>query len=247
MPTIYPKPAAVYLRTYRPTVELTPTPPPIIPAPAPLAGSSGNYAMRLGTASGGYLQIPLNSNGRMEFWDGSSVVEVVNLPDSPPPAGFFPIGIPGGSPALVPYTLLALSVETIGNLVRGRFQSEVELAKGMLTQYDNGPPVQPDPTAGPWASVSVSFGSGTELFEGDTGDFLTRGTLMVELRDRIGVGDGDLLFCADAVDDAFRYAIDDPIRYGGPELRTVGQEQGKTGTAWWRVDVAVTFAVDRPN
>ena len=199
------------------------------------------YALSL-ARSGSTLQIPLNANNRVEFWDGAQTVELANQPDEDPPDGMLPLWI-GGQVVLVPFTLATLSLETIGNLVRNKFYVDVELAKSVLTQYDNGPQVDPDPTGGPWADISVSFSTGIAV---DQGQVRTEGILLVKLRDRIGVGEGDLLECADDVDDAFRYQIEPPIRYGPPTLRTAGQEQDRTGTAWWTLAVTVPFAVDRP-
>lgn len=214
-------------------------------------GSSG-YSLCIGTRLG-ERQVELNDNDRVEFFDGVDVVEIVNQPDQLPPAGFFPI-FWGGQVVLVPFCLTSLSIEQIGNLVRGHFHDRIEVPKGLLTQYDNGPKVVPDPQGDPWAYVAVQYGQGSELYTGETGDFRTDGVLRVELRHRIGVGDGFLLECADDIDLAFRYQVIDPIRYGPPTLRTVGLDrssvvggQNSTGSAWWRVDVLIPFAVDRPT
>lgn len=208
-----------------------------------------SYALCLGVDSQ-EVQIPLDANNRVEFWDGTQVVEVISQPDLDPPTGLFPIY--WGGLQLVPYCLVSLSIETIGNIVREKFAAEAASCF-QVVQYDNGLPVTPDPNGHPWAYVAVAYGQGSELYSGATGDFRTDGILRVEIRQRIGTGDGDSLECADEVDVAFRYQVDDPIRYGPPTLRTVGQEKAPVGGAsnsasgnWWRNDVIIPFAVDRP-
>lgn len=212
------------------------------------------YALCLGTDTGA-IQVPLDDNGRVTFFDGSQSVAILNVPNAPPPSGLFPIGNAGplGETVYVAFCLTSLSVEAIGNFVRGRFHDEAAECF-QVVQYDNGPKVVPDPEAGPWAYVAVTIGQGSEIHTGDTGDTRVDGVLRVEIRDRIGVGDGEMHHCADHVDMVFRAVQDAPIRYGLPELRTVGADQStrftqtgsRSGSSWWRVDVVVPFATDRP-
>jgi hypothetical protein len=201
--------------------------------------------------------------GGVVFGEPSSSTIVATLLNTPigvePPFGKLAVYEPGAVPLPpdgIAYTVLGgESIEEIGNRIRETFMLTIEQAKGVPTQYDNGPDI--DPGQALWAYVAVDIGVGDTL--DTTGDGRSEqsrmtGTLRVEFRDKLNRGDGDIWKCIDDVDKAFRWLVDDKIRYGGPYPRIVGVEPAGSTTissartsAYWRVDIIIPFRIDRPD
>lgn len=106
--------------------------------------------------------------------------------------------------------------------------------------WPNIPFTPPSPQS-EWCRFSIVEGESRQTtFGATTNNFRTPGTLFVQLFDKPGAGDADILQRADEVAGIFRNWCGTNVRCRVPTIRAIGD----TSDGWYQVNVSVPFVRD---
>jgi len=135
------------------------------------------------------------------------------------------------------------------NALRGRFETQIEVALSMPVLYDNAPPfgsdaspysVQ-DPLTDTWVDLSVQPAGArqAETRGENAANFRTSGNLVAVCRGPLALGDAGMLSLVDAIVSAFR-----AVQTADFHLMVPSPSPGYRDGQWHRIDVVCPFTAD---
>lgn len=131
-----------------------------------------------------------------------------------------------------------MSLESIHDAIRSRFNSQVATPQSLTVVYDNGPDGHPDDTL--WARWTIHGGDNAQReVGGSTNTYRRIGVAIAELYAPPNDGDEGVLQLADVIEAAFRSVTASPVRFQTPRTRIVGQQDN-----WFRVNVVCPWYAD---
>lgn len=128
----------------------------------------------------------------------------------------------------------------VANVIRTRYQSLIEQAQSLPTQYDNHnytPPASPSK----WARATVLPGESRKVSIGTPGSdrFRTPGLFVVQVFTPIGQGDNQGLTLAEAIKEAFQSITVSGVVFQTPYIVNVGRDD-----SWWQINVNCPYYAD---
>ncbi|MCC7173125.1 MAG: hypothetical protein IT459_21935 [Planctomycetes bacterium] len=139
--------------------------------------------------------------------------------------------------------------EAMSNAIREHFETTIETALSIPTQYDNE--YFEPPASSIWVRFAVAHGQSDQVETGHALQFEKTGEAVASIMQPLELGDGAMLELYDQIADAFRGLELGAIRFGAPYASQQGRVSGahivgsSAGGAWWRLDVRCPFtAID---
>ena len=132
-----------------------------------------------------------------------------------------------------------MTLETLHNTIRARFETQIAAANNLPTQYDNDP-TEPNKTA-IWCRLTINLGGNFQNSIGSPhSNRLTRvGVMTAQLFNAVGKGDKDLLAMADKIEAAFKNVAASNAHFGVPKTIKVGRTE-----TYWQLNVNCPFYAD---
>jgi len=132
-----------------------------------------------------------------------------------------------------------MSFETLHNVHRARFDTQVAVPNGYLVVYDNRTIDVPEDSL--WLQWSVIEGARTKVQQGEGagGTFRTSGVCKANIFMPIEKGDREALEAADFIKTSFQAVTDSGVVYRAPYIGS-GRREGK----WWIVTVTCPWFFD---
>jgi hypothetical protein len=129
--------------------------------------------------------------------------------------------------------------QSMCNIIRARFKTQVADVLKLPTQYDNQDYNNPDNRL--WCRVSIRQGESNQVSAGGTGGnrHRTAGVMIVQIFGPTGKGDRDHLVVADAIKTAFRAVSDTDVKFRDPSVSFSGRVESE-----WQVNVTCPFYAD---
>ena len=130
-----------------------------------------------------------------------------------------------------------MNFETLHNIIRTRFKTQVVDEGTLKVHYDNAPFEEPDGVI--WTRLTIHHSTRQQVEIGKTKRFRVYGQMIAQLFEPVEGGDQGASQLADTINDAFISVTDTGVTFQTPFIDRVGRD-GK----WYQVNVVCPFYAD---